>query len=95
MENSDLQKKVLVVDDEANVRESLRLILSRTYSVEVAEDGEQASQMLAGSSALPDLILMDVMMPGVDGIELLKKVKAEHPDLPVLMLSANTRVPDK
>lgn len=88
------RKRVLVVDDETNVRESLRLILERNYEVAVAENGDNAIELLqnAGENGFPDIMLLDVIMPGFDGLELLEKIKGQYPRLPVIMLTANKTV---
>jgi DNA-binding NtrC family response regulator len=95
----EFRKKVLVVDDEANVRDALRLILERNYDVDVAENGEQALLQLESYSeaesqelTFPDLVLLDLVMPGFDGLNLLEKMKAEYPLLPVIMLTATKTV---
>lgn len=79
-------KKILVVDDEETVRSSLALLLKGQFEVDTAENGEQA--IACCESNPPDLVLLDVMMPKVDGIETLRRVKVTHPELPVIMLSA-------
>lgn len=98
------KKRVLVVDDEASIRESLRLILSRHYEIDVAENGDRALEVLTGlgekinndtSAAevgFPDLVLLDVMMPGLDGLGLLEKISSTYPKLPVIMLTASNAV---
>ena len=95
------KKKILIVDDEASVRESLQVILGRSYEVETAASGERALEMLRHEAeehddednhTLPDLILLDVMMPGIDGIELLKQIRSEHPVIQVVMLTASKAV---
>ena len=88
----DSQKSILVVDDESNVRESLRLILSRNYSVDVAEHGEGALDHLSSTEDLPDLILLDLVMPGIDGLGLLEKINQDFPPIPVIMLTATKTV---
>ncbi|MCB0325855.1 MAG: sigma-54-dependent Fis family transcriptional regulator, partial [Bdellovibrionales bacterium] len=90
--------RLLIVDDESSVRESLQLILSRLYTVQTAGTGTEALAVLgvtesdAEPEAVPDLVLLDVMMPGVDGIELLERVRVKHPSLPVIMLTASKTV---
>ena len=96
------RKKVLVVDDESNVRESLKMILSRVYDVEVAESGDIALELLQKISPpgdlpdlnaeLPSLILLDLMLPGIDGLGLLEKFKVDYPTIPVIMLTASRAV---
>lgn len=87
------RKKVLVVDDESNVRESLKLILSRHYEVSAVENGEEALSTLDQQKGdLPDIALLDLVMPGYDGLGLLKKIKDDYPSLPVIMLTATKTV---
>ena len=89
------KKRVLIVDDESTVRESLEMLLSRLYNVHVAEDGASALSFLESVSTegnFPDVVLLDVMMPGIDGLGTLAKVKKSYPTLPVVMLTAATTV---
>ncbi len=96
------KKKILVVDDEPSVRESLQLILSRTYLVESATSGDEALALLEKAEQdasehgvrqdLPNLVLLDVMMPGIDGIEILKQLCSRFPTIPVIMLTASKTV---
>lgn len=82
---------ILVVDDEEEIRSVLRLMLTRAgYDVREAEDGESA--LVAVQGKLPDLILLDVLMPGMDGFEVCRRVRAEAATsrIPILMLSAKT-----
>jgi DNA-binding NtrC family response regulator len=93
------KNRILIVDDEQNVRESLELILSRHYDVTAVESGEAALEHLQkwtneseSSVPAPDLVLLDVLMPGIDGIGVLEKLNAECPDVPVVMLTASSTV---
>jgi DNA-binding NtrC family response regulator len=93
------KKSVLIVDDESVVRESLEMILGRTYHVAVAEDASRALDLLQKQTScenskikFPDLVLLDVMMPGVDGMDLLAQINQKFPKLPVVMLTASTTV---
>ena len=82
-------KRLLVVDDEPTVRTLLRDLLEiGDYDVVEAEDGETA--LAAVSERVPDLVILDVMMPGLDGIEVLKELRKDHSanDLPVILLTA-------
>lgn len=82
---------VLVVDDEEEIRTVLRLTLTRAgYDVREAEDGESALESIQDD--LPGLILLDVLMPGMDGFEVCRRVRAdsEIASIPILMLSAKT-----
>jgi len=84
--------KILVVDDERAVRESLRRALElEGYQVELAEDGEQALERVAGIAA-PDAVILDVLMPGIDGLEVCRRLRAEANAVPVLMLTARAEV---
>ncbi|HXG75160.1 MAG TPA: response regulator transcription factor [Gaiellaceae bacterium] len=83
---------VLVVDDERAVRDSLRRALElEGYGVELAEDGEQALARLARAPR-PDAVLLDVLMPGVDGLEVCRRLRAAGDAVPVLMLTARAEV---
>jgi two-component system response regulator MprA len=85
---------VLVVDDDKAVRESLRRSLEfNGYSVSLAADGAEA---LAGIGGLgPDVVVMDVMMPRLDGIETTKALRKAGNDVPVLVLTARDAVGDR
>lgn len=77
---------VLVVDDEAVVRRALRALLERAgYTVLEAAHGLEALDLLGRT----DLVVLDWNMPRMDGLELLRHIRAERPDLPVLMLTAH------
>ena len=83
---------ILVVDDERAVRESLRRALElEGYGVELAEDGEQALRRLALEPP-PDVVVLDVLMPGVDGLEVCRRVRQSGCSVPVLMLTARSEV---
>ncbi len=80
-------KKILVVDDEVNIRELYRDELAEEgYKVELAENGVQA--LAKFESFKPDLVTLDVMMPGMDGIEVLKRIREKNTSVPVLLLTA-------
>ncbi len=84
--------KILVVDDERAVRESLRRALElEGYEVELAEDGEQALERL-GHPAPADAAILDVLMPGIDGLEVCRRLRADGSTVPVLMLTARAEV---
>lgn len=80
------KRKILVVDDEPAIRDSLRLLLTGTFDVSTAPDGVEALKLL--EQVQPDLILLDVMMPNLDGIETLRKIRELQRQTPVVMLSA-------
>jgi two-component system response regulator MprA len=86
--------RVLVVDDDKAVRESLRRSLEfNGYDVSLAADGAEA---LAGIGAVgPDVVIMDVMMPRLDGIETTKALRTAGNDIPILVLTARDAVGDR
>jgi CheY-like chemotaxis protein len=82
-------KKILVTEDDADTNEILcRLLKIAGYCAVGARDGEQALAMLAGQR--PDLVILDMMMPGIDGIEVLRRLRSDPAaaTLPVIMYSA-------
>lgn len=82
-------KTILVVDDEQDIRELIRYNLAKEgYRVECVASGEEALRRVR--SVAPDLILLDLMLPGADGLEICRRLKAERrtSGLPVLMLTA-------
>jgi two-component system response regulator MprA len=86
--------RILVVDDDRPVRESLRRSLSfNGYDVELASDGLEALQAVADQR--PDAVVLDVMMPRLDGLETCRRLRAAGDDLPVLMLTAREMVSDR
>lgn len=86
--------KVLVVDDEHAVRESLRRSLRiNGYDVSLAEDGEEA--LVAIKREEPDLIVLDVMMPKLDGLGVCRTLRSSGYDLPILILTARDGVSDR
>ncbi len=84
------RKRVLIVDDEAGVRDSLRLLLKSSFDVHTAEDGQQALSVI--DDIKPDLILLDVLMPNLDGMQTLKQLKERSIEAPVIMLTATNTV---
>jgi two-component system, OmpR family, response regulator MprA len=87
--------KILVVDDERAVRESLRRALElEGYEIELAEDGSQALERLEAEPE-PDAMVLDILMPGVDGLEVSRTLRRKGSKLPILMLTARTQVEDR
>ncbi len=87
--------KVFVVDDDAAVRESLgRALRLEGYEVELAADGAAALERLE-SDGSPDLVVLDVLMPNVDGLEVCRRIRRSGSRLPVLMLTARDEVADR
>ncbi len=83
---SRVKKRVLVVDDEPGVRESLRMVLKDAYEPLACASAAEALELL--QQAPVDVALFDIVMPGVDGMQLLEQVRARWPGLPVIMLTA-------
>lgn len=87
-------QRVLVVDDDKAVRDSLRRSLEfNGYDVVLAQDGAEALASIA--VATPDAVVMDVMMPRLDGIETTKALRAAGNDIPILVLTARDSVGDR
>lgn len=80
------QASLLIVDDEAGVRESLRLIFGKDFQIREAKSSEEAIREVKEEK--PDVILLDILMPGSDGLEVLKRIKVIHPEGQVIMLTA-------
>jgi two-component system response regulator MprA len=89
--------KVFVVDDDAAVRESLgRALRLEGYEVELAADGAEALERLeVDGAAGVDLVVLDVLMPNVDGLEVCRRIRRSGSRLPVLMLTARDEVADR
>src|SRR5438445_11031262 len=86
--------QILVVDDEPAVRDSLdRALRLEGYTVELAADGAEALDALASDS--PDAIVLDLMMPRVDGLEVCRRMRSAGDRTPVLVLTARDGVSDR
>ena len=93
MKNS-FRKRILVIEDDKHIAEGLKLNLSlQGYDVQVATDG--VSGINKWKEMRPDLIVLDIMLPGIDGISILQSIRLEDEKLPILILSAKTAVQDK
>ena len=78
--------KILVVDDEESVRYSFQRAFGKDYQIVTAETGEEALSEIERSS--PELIFLDVRMPKMSGLEVLMRIKVDHPKLPVILMTA-------
>ena len=79
--------RVLMVDDEARFRETTRKILAgKGFDTILAENGEQAVEKLGEN---PDVVILDIRMPGMDGHQVLERIRETHPELPVIMLTGH------
>jgi two-component system, OmpR family, response regulator ResD len=87
-------KKILIVDDEAKMRNLIRIYLQNAgYSVQEAADGLEA--LRAFEQSQPHVIVLDIMMPGMDGFETCAQIRDKAPEIPILMLTARTSVEDR
>jgi len=84
-------KKILVVDDEPDVRQLMEHFLTdRGYEVRLAENGRRGLAEL--DTFRPDVVLLDMHMPEMDGVETLKQLSARSPEVPVIMVTVNEDV---
>jgi two-component system, OmpR family, response regulator MprA len=87
--------KILVVDDERAVRDALRRALElQGYEVDLAADGSEALAQLE-SNGLTDAVILDILMPGIDGLEVCRRIRRSGNAVPVLMLTARDAVGDR
>ena len=87
------KKRILIVDDDENIAELISLYLEKEqYDTETAHDGEEALKLIEVYN--PDLLLLDLMLPGIDGYEVCQQVRKTR-DIPIIMLSAKGEVFDK
>ncbi len=78
--------KILIVDDEQNIRELLKSILSDIGEVYEAENGKQG--LFIFNRELPDIVLLDIMLPDISGIELLQEIREKNKEVHVVMITA-------
>jgi two-component system response regulator MprA len=89
-----MTERVLVVDDDVKILNMMRRgLIFAGYEVDTAESGEQALDKSV--DRLPDVVILDVMLPGIDGLEVCRRLRAAEPRLPILLLTARDRVPDR
>jgi DNA-binding response OmpR family regulator len=92
-DQSETRKKILIIEDEENMVEGLRFNLeARDYLVIAAPDGETGLNKAAEEQ--PDLIILDLMLPGLNGYEVCKRVKETIPEIPIVMLTAKSQESD-
>ena len=86
--------KVLIVDDDKNICDLLRLYLEKDgYSVILSHDGEEA--VVKFNALKPDMVLLDIMLPGMDGFTVCRTLRAEGNDVPIVMITAREEETDK
>jgi DNA-binding NtrC family response regulator len=89
--HSERAHRILIIDDEAAIRESLETLLTlEGYVVEMAPEGESGLERIDQSAY--DLVLLDLALPGKNGLEILHLIREHHPDLPVIMITAYGKV---
>lgn len=94
MSGNGQQSTILVVEDERAIASAVRRGLAfEGYRVQIADSGTQALDV--AREAMPDLIVLDIMLPGLDGIEVARRLRAAGEDVPILMLTAKDDVTDR
>ena len=89
-------KTILIVDDEARMRKLLKdFLLQKNYQILEAEDGEKALQVYKENQNKINLILLDVMMPKLDGWSVLRQIRQENKEIPIIMLTARSEEQDE
>jgi DNA-binding NtrC family response regulator len=89
------KKRILIVDDEPNVRLMLETTLASVgYEVTEASDGQAALDRVSDPENAPDLVLLDLLMPRMDGMELLRRLRAVGNVIPVVILTAHGSIPE-
>ncbi len=81
-----MSKKILICDDEEGVRESLRLVLNDRYDLIITSGGEECLETLKNSKDI-GLVLLDIKMPIVGGLDVLAKIREDYSSIPVIMVS--------
>lgn len=83
-------KSVLVVDDELSAQRSYQMVLKGKFDIMTASNGREAIKLMKGEN--PDAVILDIIMPGMDGIEVLKRIKKMDTDIPVVVVTATKMV---
>ena len=81
-----MAKKFLICDDEEGVRESLKLVLENQYSLIITESGTQCLDCLAHAKDVA-IVFLDIKMPQINGLDILKEIKQRHPHIKVIMIT--------
>lgn len=81
-----MSTKVLICDDQEGVRESLNFVLKDHYEIIAVEDGEQCLEALKSHKDVR-VVLIDIKMPRIDGLQILKKIKASRPDIKIIVVT--------
>ena len=83
-------RRVLIVDDEIGARESLKMVLKNDYEVFLAKNAAEAFSQIKEHS--PEVVLLDIMLPDLDGLKVLERIKQNDPVVIVIMITATTTV---
>ena len=84
-----MEFKILIVDDEVDILELMKISFERrNYDVLIAKDGKEALEVMRGQNVA--VVLSDMVMPNMDGIELLKRIKRRYTDIDVIMMTGNS-----
>ena len=83
-------RSILIVDDEIGVRESLKMVLKNDYEVFLAKNAEETFSQIKEHS--PEVILLDIILPDLDGLKVLERIKQNDPSVTVVMVTATTTV---
>ena len=83
-------RSILIVDDEVGARESLKMVFKEEYEVLLAKNAEESFRKL--KECVPDVILLDILLPDLDGLKVLERIKQEDPDATVIMITATRTV---
>jgi DNA-binding NtrC family response regulator len=83
-------RSVLIVDDEVGIRESLKMILGKDYELFLAKNAEETFSEIKEHS--PDVVLLDIILPDLDGLKVLERIKQNDPNIIVIMVTATTTV---
>ncbi len=86
------QETILIVEDEAGPRESLRMILSSFYDIYAVANGQEAIDLIREQNI--SLVTLDLNMPGLSGIDVLKEIKKTKPDIEVVIITASETLPN-
>src|SRR5919106_871466 len=85
---ANVKSRILVIDDEVGIRDSMRRTLEyQGYQFVGASSGQEGLALIDRDP--PDLVFLDIKMPGMDGLEVLDQIKAKHPEVPVVMVSGH------
>ena len=80
-------KKILICDDEEGIRESLKLILSDYYEVMIVDNGPACLEVLKNAQSNIGMVMMDIKMPKIHGLDVLTEIKTKYPQVPVIMVT--------